>query len=555
MTQLNPFSIQRLLRLPRTTSVWEGDRQPIEPALAAKVRDSHDSPMANPHAIFWINGSEREVRHLSIVPADSGPEAVVRSLLKGMKDPQVGCEPARPQKIVVRDRELQFYLRGALQDLDITVAYEPHLPMVDELLAALNQEIAEVDIDLPEPYGEMLMDQAMRLWEVAPWHSLNEQQILAVDVQAWGVERLYGSVLGMAGVEYGLLLYRSLDSLRQFRERVLDQQDKSIEQMQAAFLEQDCLFVNFNLLDGPMLDGPMLDSRFQTLGLGRAPEAVEPEFGSIHPLEGMRYALEPEECATLLVALEAICRFCSRHRDRLEQPPFPQLQRNYRIPNPEQGNALRTRRQMGVSVSTLPEVTAELMAQTDAVLDGSPSVPQALPRILDDYVPAGALIMMSQFPAAWLEELKGNLGAGYYSQGLPLDGNLSTLTIQTSRPKAKTMVQQLVTAGGVCGVCFNPGSDPFSGTEFQLGLLKTGDGNLHLFAEYDLNNATDRRTLARWASATGTACAVVVAGGSTGSARGNPRPQDIVAVFEAQVHSPEELQLPPVVLQYLSDWD
>lgn len=550
MTQLNPFSIQRLMRLPRTTSVWEGDRQPIEPALAAKVRGSHDAPMPNPHVIFWINGSEREVRHLSIVPADSGPEAVVRSLLKGMEDPQVGCEPARPQKIVVRDRELQFYLRGALQDLDITVAYEPHLPMVDELLTALNQEVGGVDTDLPEPYDEILMNQAMHLWEVAPWHSLNEQQILAVDIRAWGVERLYVSVLGMAGVEYGLLLYRSLKSLRQFRERVLDQQDKSIEQMQAAFLAQDCLFVNFNLFDGAMAD-PQL----REMGPWQVPEAVEPEFGSLHPLEGMRYALEPEECATLVVALEAICRFCHRHRDRLEQPPFPQVRGNYRMPNPEQDPFSSTAAQMRISVSTLPDITEELMAQTDAVLDEPPSPPQALPRILDDYVPEGALIMISQCPANWLDELKGTLGPSYHSQGLSLDGNLATLTIQTSRPKAKTMVQQLVAADGVSGVCFNPGSDPFSGTEFQLGLLRTGDGNLHLFAEYNLDSATDRRILARWDSLTDTACAVVVAGGGTGAARGNPSPRDIVAVFEATVQSPEELQLPPVVLQYVSDWD
>ena len=59
------------------------------------------------------------------------------------------------------------------------------------------------------------------------------------------VGTLYVSVLGMLGMEYGLLMYRSLDSLKTFRERVLAA-DSSPEVLERAFLEQDCLFVTFD---------------------------------------------------------------------------------------------------------------------------------------------------------------------------------------------------------------------------------------------------------------------------------------------------------------------
>jgi hypothetical protein len=43
------------------------------------------------------------------------------------------ASPARPQRIVVRDREIQFYLRGALQGLDIAIDYAPELPLIDRM--------------------------------------------------------------------------------------------------------------------------------------------------------------------------------------------------------------------------------------------------------------------------------------------------------------------------------------------------------------------------------------------------------------------------------------
>ena len=110
---------------------------------------------------------------------------------------------------MVRDREIQFYLRGVLQDLDIAIDYAPELPMIDHLFDALQHPGGISEAELPPRYSEAMIDKAMDIWDLSPWNSLNEQQILAIELNAWDVETLYVSMLGMAGVEYGLLMYRS----------------------------------------------------------------------------------------------------------------------------------------------------------------------------------------------------------------------------------------------------------------------------------------------------------------------------------------------------------
>jgi len=68
---------------------------------------------------------------------------------------------------------------------------------------------------------------------------LEEHQILSIELNQYDVGTLYASVMGMLGMEYGILLYRSEQSLKRFRASVLE--EESPEQLEEAFLK-DCLF-------------------------------------------------------------------------------------------------------------------------------------------------------------------------------------------------------------------------------------------------------------------------------------------------------------------------
>lgn len=554
MTRLNRITLDRLKRLPRVASVWEGDRRSVG-SLMDEEQGLRSRETEHSDCILWVDSSHGAVRGLTIVPTSSGYEPVVRTLLQAIEAPQGNLSPARPQKIVVSDREIQFYLRGALQGLDIAIDYAPELPLIDELFNALQQSAEMTEAELPPRYAEAMIDKAMEIWELAPWHSLNEQQVLAVELNAWDIETLYVSMLGMGGVEYGLLMYRSLDSLKQFRQRVLMGQ-QSPKQMQEAFLEQDCLFLNFELFD----DEPLPDAPQPVSWLAAAPEAVQPDFGSIHPLEGMRSQLADEEGATFLVAMEAIQRFVTRYRAQLEKPPLKDLQGNYKIPNPEKNSRSAT---LKVTVKTLPEVTAELAAETDQAMADSPlGLLPDFPVLRDDYVPEGAIIILTQFQRQVLNTLRLDPAIAFQGQATP-NGTADALAlpvvlIQTSRPKAKKLIQQLQQAQGVKAVCFNPGNDPYSGDAFELGLMQTGDGELHLFAEYETNGSTDRHLLERWHTwqrDCDGACAVIIASGITGSSKGKPGMKDIVGIFEAHCRTPQDLHLPPLMLQYAAEWE
>ncbi len=552
MTRLPRVTLNRIKQLPRVAHVWEGDRRSVGGLIDAD-QDLHQRGTEASDCILWVDSSQGAVRGMTIVPAESGYEPVVRTLLQAIENPQGSLNPARPKKIVVRDREIQFYLRGALQDLDITIDYAPDLPLIDQLFDSLQNPGGLSEVELPPRFSEALLGKAMEIWDLSPWNSLNEQQILAIELNAWDIDTLYVSMLGMAGVEYGLLMYRSLESLKQFRERVLTGQ-KSTKQMQEAFLEQDCLFLNFELYDDPAYSAPNQPPAW----LANAPEAVQPDFGSIHPLEGLRSCLADEEAMTFLVAMEAISRFFAKHQSQLERPPYPDLKGSYRIPNPARSNGSKT---LNVTVKTLPEVTAELLAETELALGESPAALGDFPVLRDDYVPEGSLIVLTQFQGSWLDHLRESSSVAYHTQpgGMsPPAETLPIVLIQTSRPKAKALIENLEQAQGVQAVCFNQGNDPFSTVGFELGLIQTGDQELHLFAEYETNSPADLQLLERWRQwqqASNGCCGVVIAGGVTGSAKGKPSLKDILGVFETRCASSQDLNLPPLMLQYVADWD
>lgn len=551
MYTLSPLTCTRLKRLPKHPVIWEGDRRSIGADMLEAFGYNPDTAEDNDacDCILWMDATEGALRAVSIVPTSTGPEAVVRTLLQAMEHPQGAIPPARPQKLLVCDREIQFFLRGALQNLDIAIDHTPALPLIDEIFESLQQQESPHTPQLPEDWMATLQHQARRVWDNAPWNHLGDNQILSVTLNRWELDTLYVSVLGMAGLEYGLLLYRSQESLMQFRETALVQ-GQSTQQMQQAFLSQDCLFLNFELLqdddDGPMIPLPWLQS---------APSAVEPEFGSLHPLEGLRTALELEEAAALKVSLEALNSFFEDYESTLATAStFPELKQIYSLEDPIAGQSL------SVTVQTQPQVT---VAIADLELAAEPALPASLahmPRFRDDYVPEGALILLTCLSSDVVSQLRTH--SGYHSNTHETDTDTSSplpaVVIQTSRPKAQTLVSQLQAAKSVEAVCFNPGRDPMTGEQFHIGLLKTGNGDFHLFSEYCSDDPREHQMVERWQQWQqdySGRCGVWIVSGVTGKARGKPGVRETVAFFETRSRPPEDLELPPLKMSYALEWE
>lgn len=535
-TSLNRSTRRRLQKLNQIPCVWEGDRRP----LSAQTLESDSQPKGE--CILWVDGSQGIVRSMDVVTSETGPEAIVRTLLQAMEHPNSPAKPARPQKIVVRDREIQFFLRGVLQDLEIAIDYEPYLPLIDELYRGFQEIVDTHTPNLPPQYAEPLKQKAFEIWQAAPWEFLEEHQILSIELNQYDVGTLYASVMGMLGMEYGILLYRSEQSLKRFRASVLTEEE-SPEQLEEAFLKQDCLFLTF---EGTNEDEDEDEDEDEIIDLADLPlSEIEPSFGNIHPLEGLRSVLYEEEASAVFIAIEALNRFIHDQRRELTAENFPVLSRRYRIPLPQSGGGAKNQ-PVAVTVTTMPELAAELEEMVgededeDDIFDAMP-MSQSL---RDDLIPEDSFLSLGVVSWEMVEYLRGSVTHQQAGEITVAGDGLPVILIQTSRPKAKTVIEAIQAAGGLKGICFNPGANPFEGDRYDLGLLQTQNGELFLFGEFldddPVHVAARKKWIERCENTKGY-CGLIIARGLMGASRGHPQLRDMMALFEARSLSPKDL--------------
>lgn len=542
MTAFNRSTHRRLQQLQQIPSVWEGDRRPLSTPVELEGDAKGD-------CILWVDGSQGVVRAMDMVAPETGPEAVVRTLLRAMEHPTGPVPPGRPQKIVVRDREIQFYLRGVLQDLGITIDHATSLPLIDELVREFEESAHSHPPLLPPQYANQLVEVAYKIWQASPWEYLAEHQIISIELNQWDIGTLYACVMGMSGMEYGVLLYRSLESLKRFRTAVLHRDD-SIESLEEAFLAQDCLFITFEQAGDQDQEDEDIDLALLSIS------QIEPTFGNIHPLEGLRASLYEDEAVVALVALEALNRFFRASHRKLEPETFPSITSRYRIPSPEASEATQ---QLSVKVATQPAIADELydMVQTDEEYDRATL--NAPPLLRDDLVPQESFLSIGMVPWEMVDYLRSTKTNHLSNNQLQPSGDgLPVILIQTSRPKAKMLIEKIQAAGGLKGILFNPGEDSYEDTRYDIGIIQTNNGEMHLFGEFVQNEPIHLAARKRWdqrCKKTKGYCGLVVAKGLTGAARGNPQLPDMMALFEARNLESKDLGLGTLQRQIMLDFE
>ena len=175
----------------------------------------------------------------------------------------------------------------------------------------------------------------IKIWNDAPWELLADNDILKVELKNCEIEEVYICIMGMMSAEYGVLLYRSLDSLKQFRAAALAE-SKSPAELEKAFLAQDCWFLNYE--EEEESDRPTV--------------LMKPFFGSLHPFEGMRHFLDEAETKIVYAALTSLLRFSSRNRSFLASETIAAISKSYRITLPDEEN----KQTISTKISTMPEI-------------------------------------------------------------------------------------------------------------------------------------------------------------------------------------------------------
>ena len=485
--------------------------------------------------IVWVDGVECIVRSMEVVNQAMGSEAIVRALIKAMEAPQAPSQPARPTKIIVSDRQLQFYLRGVLQDLEIVVEYVPDLPIVDELFSRFAEMAGSNTPNVPRKYLDLLKATAREIWDLAPWELLADYEAISIELNQWDIAEFYVSVMGMLGMEYGILLYRSIESLQRFRAMALNE-DTAME-MESAFLAQDCIFMTFEA------HPPHLGEDLASLPA----TAVEPNFGNIHPMEGMRPFLYEEETIATQVALAALREFLTSFRRQLQADDLPSLSKRIKLQLPDTGKIGQ------VTVKTLPELSAQLLGMHLATAAGAAEFDPLQSQIHEDLIPDDALISLGLLPWDRVETIRQSVTYHQLSQVTAVGEGLPIILIQTTRPKAAEIVERLQGAGGLTGICFNASQAPIAKVNFDLGILQLADGELQLFGFSD-ESAIHAQMRQKWhqrSKKTKGYCGLIIAYGATGKARGNPGTKETIAFLETRSLSHEDLGA--ATLQLLRD--
>jgi hypothetical protein len=540
MTTLNGSTLRRLKQLKQTNAVWEGDRRSL-PKFREYQTESNLIHLGNPsdedspQCILWVDGSMGMVRAMDVVDGSVGQEAFVRALLQAIERPQSPAQPGLPQKILVCDRQLQFYLRGVLQELDISVEHIENLPLVDEIFENIIQHASATPPAVPPSQAAALFSQSDRLWRSAPWDYLWDRDVIEIQLNRWDLDSLYAIVMGRLGLEQGVIFYRDRNSLLRFRQRlVLEAAEDDLEE---TFLHQDCLFNLFEPSES-LSESEMRILRSQ--GWPKTQDNVHPVFGTLHPLEGGRPFLYEEEAIAMTVAMEALNLFLAQHSGKLKAGKFIALKSTFNLQAPpdEDGKSETVK----ILVKTLPDLAEELHSFAPAQEDEDDE-----PLIYEDLWPDKTLFKLSEVSWQLVAQLREIAPHRYLAaKSFPQKGDsFSGLLIQTSRPKALELIDEIESLGGIQGICFNP-AESFLGESCDLGLLVMGNGDLHLFGEFQKNLRGLEQIRKNWNLRCKTAkgnCAVIIAMGITGASRGNPEPHHILGYYEVQLIPHKELGL------------
>ncbi|GFE70031.1 hypothetical protein [Chroococcus sp. FPU101] len=553
MSILPQTTQRRLKKIPQIPGVvWEGDRRSLL-GLKTSMEPEHEGAE---ECVIWVDGSEGFVRAMDVVSVDAGPEAIVRTFLRAIETPHRPAKPARPQKIVVRNKEIHFFLRGVLQNLDIDIELIPELPLIDELFRGFEEMNHSRPPALPETQEAALKKTALEIWQEAPWYVLADYDILSIKINQWGVDTLYACVMGMLGQEYGVILYRSLDSLKQFRLAALEK--KSLEQLEKAFLSQDCWFLSYEAIETSESDDDDDDEGVDLSNLDVS--QIRPVFGSVHPYEGIRPYLDEEEAIAVNVALQSLYRFFRNTQAELAEETLQPISKRFRISLTSESD----QETISTTVTTLPELSGEFLAMVEQVEDDDDDDDfddddddENSFSLKEDLIPDNSFLSLGMISWEMHEQIRTRPQIYYQNQNCPQKGDgLPIIMVQTSRPKAKEIIQRIKEGGGLKAICFNPGEDPFTDATYDLGILQLNNGDLYLFGEFIGDDPEHMKARKNWENRSQKSkgyCGLIIAMGVTGSSRGNPQLSDMLGLFEAQVMKSKDLDLG--VLQLLPHFD
>ena len=190
-----------------------------------------------PYVVLIFNLEQDLLQGMELVPHKPSAQEIGDILVKAMQKPPLstGQKAHRPSRIQIEEAGWVTSLKPELAKLDIGVQQYPRSDKLNAAIADLEQHMRGEAPNIPgllavkgvtPQFLESIFSAAANFYRVAPWIHLTDQHLLAVQVPPEKEPR-YLHIMGNAGIEYGLAMYRRLADA----ERVYAFMDNALEIM------------------------------------------------------------------------------------------------------------------------------------------------------------------------------------------------------------------------------------------------------------------------------------------------------------------------------------
>jgi len=269
----------------------------------------------HPLAALWIVLPEGLILAADISLPQAPEGWFAETLRAAMERSKEQLEP--PSRIRVADQALAAELRAAHGDIEVVVAPTPE---TDEAYASLLASMGAsppsyLEDNLPPALVEQLFRAAERLYRLAPW-KIGCEYPIRVDVPRFGIDGACLAVIGQARVDYGFLLFPSLDAYDTFGQIGESMGEGELPESFGTPL----LSLSFEKKKA------LPPSVVQTIQQNKWPVAGTNAYPLAHHRDesGLLLPLTESDARTLIVTANALVTFCTLHRDVLSgENPMP----------------------------------------------------------------------------------------------------------------------------------------------------------------------------------------------------------------------------------------
>jgi tetratricopeptide (TPR) repeat protein len=214
-------SVKAVQALPQMERTWTCVTQQL--AVWIQVSEKSDSYF-RPFLLMAMDTTQHQILGMELFEEVQSPAAIYSKLTEWMAQSKAG--PHRPVQVLFEEARLAEAIQPLLAGIQVQVGFRPRTPEIADLIRDLEQQadqgqgapmlagLLEQPGVTPEAAGRFFAA-ASEFFERQPWELWSNNDIFAVQVAPLK-KPFYVIVVGQAGMEYGMIVFRKWEDVEEF---------------------------------------------------------------------------------------------------------------------------------------------------------------------------------------------------------------------------------------------------------------------------------------------------------------------------------------------------